>query len=210
MCDVSNVRLKLMMSSTAPIRAVAQWRAITLTFLARRKSYEQQCALDTESVIEQIYSSLETLLPPPPNYDTQLRDSLRKVVQSAVSMSIEMRTQRAEYMMLPPLQPEYDAHGDIVSKVIFNASLMNERSSDVVSNEKLEANNAVVKIVLFPLVVKKGDEHGEGNEEIVVCPAQVLVVKPKVSVANNEKAEFWSLPLGARLSKPLRSGPSRT
>ena len=34
---------------------------------------------------------------------------------------------------------------------------------------------ATVKIVLFPLVVKKGDESGEGEEEIVVCPAQVLV-----------------------------------
>jgi hypothetical protein len=29
--------------------------------------------------------------------------------------------------------------------------------------------------VLFPVVVKKGDEYGEGEEEIVVCPAQVLV-----------------------------------
>ena len=29
--------------------------------------------------------------------------------------------------------------------------------------------------MLFPLVVKKGDEFGEGEEEIVVCPAQVLV-----------------------------------
>ena len=43
------------------------------------------------------------------------------------------------------------------------------------SNEELEEARAVVKIVLFPLVVKKGDEFGEGDEEIVVCPAQVLV-----------------------------------
>jgi len=39
-----------------------------------------------------------------------------------------------------------------------------------------------VRVVLFPLVVKKGDDRGEGDEEIVVCPAQVLVAKPKKSV----------------------------
>ena len=43
------------------------------------------------------------------------------------------------------------------------------------SNQELEETRAVVKLVLFPLVVKKGDESGEGEEEIVVCPAQVLV-----------------------------------
>ncbi|KAK6411684.1 hypothetical protein LTR81_014191 [Elasticomyces elasticus] len=77
--------------------------------------------------------------------------------------------------MLPPLQPEYDTNGDLVRKVHFNASLMNERSGLFSSNESLEQDRAVVKIVLFPLVVKKGDEYGQGEEEIVVCPAQVLV-----------------------------------
>jgi hypothetical protein len=38
-----------------------------------------------------------------------------------------MRTQRAEYIMLPPLQPEYDTNGDLARKVYFNAALMNER-----------------------------------------------------------------------------------
>jgi hypothetical protein len=82
-------------------------------------------------------------------------------------------------MMLPPLQPEYDANGDLASKVSFNSALMNERSGDSVSNQDLEAQKAVVRIVLFPLVVKKGDDKGEGDEEIVVCPAQVLVAKAK-------------------------------
>jgi hypothetical protein len=96
-----------------------------------------------------------------------------------VDLSIEMRTQRAEYMMLPPLRPEYDNNGDLVRKVYFNALTMNERSGDVgVSNEDLEDQQAVVRIVLFPLVVKKGDQTGAGEEEIVVCPAQVLIAKP--------------------------------
>ena len=85
--------------------------------------------------------------------------------------------------MLPPLQPEYDTNGDLVAKVTFNASLMNERSGETTSNDELEARGAIVKIVLFPLVVKKGDDFGEGEDEIVVCPAQVLVAKP----ATNKK-----------------------
>jgi hypothetical protein len=199
-----------MISSVAPTRVVAQWRAITLTFLAKREPFKQQCAQDAESVMEHIYSTLTTLLSPPPDYDTKLRNSFRKVLQLAVSMSIEMRTQRAEYIMLPPLRPEYDVHGDVVAKVIFSAGLMNENSGGAVSNEKLEADGAVVKIVLFPLVVKKGDDHGEGDEEIVVCPAQVLVAKPKDRVANNEKAKFWSPPAVFTKSKALQPDPSWT
>lgn len=55
---------------------------------------------------------------------------------------------------------------------------MNDRSGAGYSNEELEAQKAVVKMVLFPLVVKRGDDTGTGDEEIVVCPAQVLVSTP--------------------------------
>ena len=55
---------------------------------------------------------------------------------------------------------------------------MNERSGETTSNDELEARGAIVKVVLFPLVVKKGDDFGEGEDEIVVCPAQVLIAKP--------------------------------
>lgn len=90
-----------------------------------------------------------------------------------------MRTQRFEYVMLPPLQPEYDTNGDLARKVYFNAALMNERGSEAggVGNEELERRGAVVRMVLFPLVVRKGEmgEGGEGQvEEIVVWPALVL------------------------------------
>lgn len=165
-------------SFPGPVRAVAQWRAITLTLLSKRESFVQQRAQDTEAVVHEIYSTLTTLLPPPSQLQRQIQESLRNVMQFAVELSIEMRTQRAEYIMLPPLQPEYDTNGDLVAKVTFNAALMNERSGQTTSNDELQERGAVVKIVLFPLVVKKGDDYGEGDDEIVVCPAQVLVAKP--------------------------------
>jgi chromosome segregation ATPase len=162
---------------SGPQRAVAQWRAITLTLLSRREAFQQQREQDTEAVVQEIFATLARLLPPPSHLKNQVIESLRKVMLIAVDLSIQMRTQRAEYIMLPPLRPEYDTNGDLVAKVTFNAALMNERSGDTNSNEGLEQREAVVKIVLFPLVVKKGDDNGEGEDEIVVCPAQVLVQK---------------------------------
>ncbi|KAF2195380.1 hypothetical protein K469DRAFT_734024 [Zopfia rhizophila CBS 207.26] len=169
--------LEKTLSEVGPTRAVAQWRAITLTLLSKRDAFVQQRAQDTEAVVHEIYSTLSTLLPPPSHLQKQIQESLRNVMRLAVELSIEMRTQRAEYIMLPPLQPEYDTNGDLVAKVTFNASLMNERSGETTSNDELEARGAVIKIVLFPLVVKKGDDFGEGEDEIVVCPAQVLVAR---------------------------------
>lgn len=142
----------------------------------------QQRAQDTEAVVHEIYSTLSSLLSPPSHLQRQIQESLRNVMRLAVELSIEMRTQRAEYIMLPPLQPEYDTNGDLVAKVTFNASLMNERSGETTSNDELESRGAIVKIVLFPLVVKKGDDFGEGEDEIVVCPAQVLIAKPSKKV----------------------------
>ena len=174
--------LEKLLSEVGPVSAVHQWRAVTLTLLAKREAFVQQREQDTLAVVHAVMETLSEILPPPSHLEGQIQDQLVRVIKAAVELSIEMRTQRAEYMMLPPLQPEYDANGDLASKVNFNAALMNERSGDTVSNEELEESGAVVKIVLFPLVVKKGDDGGEGEEEIVVCPAQVLVAKPKRSV----------------------------
>lgn len=86
-----------------------------------------------------------------------------------------MRTQRPEYMVLPPLKPEYDANGELTCPVYFKSNFMNARNGEMVSNVDLEAPQAVVWLMLFPLVVKRGDDSGAGEEEVVVCPAQVLV-----------------------------------
>lgn len=170
--------LEKLLAEVGPQRAVAHWRATTLTLLSRRPAFQAQRAQDTDAVVHEIYSTLATLLPPPSHLENQIIESLRSVLHIAVTLSIDFRTQRPEYVMLPPLQPEYDTNGDLTRKVYFNASLMNERSGDTISNEELERKGSVVRIVLFPLVVKKGDDLGEGSEEIVIAPAQVLVAKP--------------------------------
>ncbi|KAJ5888742.1 hypothetical protein N7495_008783 [Penicillium taxi] len=159
-------------------RAVQRWRATTLTLLSRRPAFASQRQSDTEAVTLEIFGTLSRILPPPSAVEAQLLESLRKVMRVAVILSLEMRTQMAEYIMLPPLQPEYDTNGDLARQVFFNASLMNERSGETNSNDELQTQQAVVRIVLFPLVVKKGNDFGEGEEEVVVCPAQVLIARP--------------------------------
>lgn len=170
--------LEKQLNEVGPRSAVHRWRAITLTLLSKRPAFARQRESDTEAVALEIFETLSRLLPPPSHVEVQLLESLRKVLRVAVNLSIEMRTQLAEYIMLPPLQPEYDTNGDLARQVYFNASLMNERSGETTSNEELESQQAVVRVVLFPLVVKKGNDTGEGEDEVVVCPAQVLVARP--------------------------------
>jgi hypothetical protein len=158
-------------------QAVRLWRAVTLTLLSRRDSFKRQREQDTEAVVQAILETLSLILPPPSNLESQIQTQLRRVMAEAVDLAIAMRTQRAEYMMLPPLQPEYNAEGELVETVTFNAALMNERGDKSMTNEELQAQGAVVRIVLFPLVVKKGDDTGLGDDEIVVCPAQVLIAR---------------------------------
>lgn len=173
--------LEKLLTDVGPPHAVRQWRAVTLTLLSKRPAFGDQRNQDTEAVVQAVFQTLCMILPPPSNLEGQIQSQLRRVMREAVDLSIEMRTQRAEYHMLPPLQPEYDANGDLARTVNFNASLMNERSSDAVSNDEYEAQGAIVRTVLFPLVVKKGNDNGVGDDEIVICPAQVLVAKPRHS-----------------------------
>jgi hypothetical protein len=174
-------QLEKNLAEVGPASAVNRWRAITLTMLSKRAQFQSQCDNDTEAVALEVFATLSRFLPPPSNMEGQIVESLRGVMRKAVELSVEMRCQRQEYVMLPPLQPEYDTNGDLARKVYFNASLMNERSGETRDNEELEREGAVVRVVLFPLVVSKTlvtDEEGvEKEEEVVVCPAQVLVAR---------------------------------
>jgi predicted RNase H-like nuclease (RuvC/YqgF family) len=174
-------QLEKQLIDVGPPHAVRQWRAVTLTLLSRRPSFKKQRDQDTEAVVQAVLDTLCKILPPPSHLEDQIHTQLRRVVREAVGLAIEMRCQRAEYMMLPPLQPEYDDTGELTETVSFNAALMNEASgaSDQ-TNEELETANATVRVVLFPLVLRKGDDVGRGEDEIVVTPAQVLVGMPNI------------------------------
>ncbi|EPQ66123.1 Bgt-4748 [Blumeria graminis f. sp. tritici] len=174
--------LEKILSEVGPASAVHLWRVTTLTLLSRRSAFAQQRVLDTQAVVHTIIETLSEILPPPSSLEEKVREQLTRVINEAANLSVEMRCQKSEYMMLPPLQPEREPNGNVTRKVYFNARLMNERSGETLSNKELEDKKSIVRIVLFPLVVKKGDSRGEGEEETVVCPAQVLVARPKKTV----------------------------
>lgn len=190
--------LEKLLTDVGPSQAVRQWRAVTLTLLSRRDSFKAQRDLDTEAVVQAVFQTLCKILPPPSNLESQIQSQLRRVMHEAVELSVEMRTQRAEYMMLPPLQPEYDADGELAATVSFDAAMMNERSGHAnMTNEELESQGAVVRIVLFPLVVKRGDDDGEGEDKIVVCPAQVLIARDDRGRRQYTPSEAGGASLGA-------------
>ena len=171
--------LEKILLDVGPVPAVRQWRAVTLTLLMRQPIFREQRDQDTEAVVQAILQTLSAILPPPTHMEGQIETQLRRVVREAVELSVEMRCQRAEYMMLPPLQPEYDGNGELVETVAFNPELMSERSSSSrADDDQTHLAGTPVRIVLFPLVVKKGDDKGQGDDEIVVCPAQVLMAVP--------------------------------
>jgi hypothetical protein len=180
--------LEKTLTEVGPPSAVSKWRATTLSMLAKRTAFRAQRDQDTEAVVFEIYNTLAAFLPPPSHLAQQIQDSLRKVINSAVDLSIEMRTQKAEYIMLPPLQPEYNTNGDLESKIYFNAASMNERSGIYTDNKALEESQAVVRLVLFPLVVKQGDGDSRGNEQEVICPAQVLVARDEPEKGSGKKS----------------------
>ncbi|KHN95264.1 involucrin repeat protein [Metarhizium album ARSEF 1941] len=192
--------LERLLTEVGPVQAVRQWRAVTLTLLSKRASFKDQRDLDTEAVVQAIYQTLCKILPPPSNLEGQIQSQLRRVLHEAVDLSVEMRTQRAEYMMLPPLQPEYDADGELAATVSFDAAMMNERSGTTsMTNEELEAQGSVVRVVLFPLVVKRGDDDGNGDDKIVVCPAQVLIARDdRIRRHYAPSSEAGGASLGAR------------
>ncbi|KND89498.1 hypothetical protein TOPH_05845 [Tolypocladium ophioglossoides CBS 100239] len=190
--------LEKLLTDVGPVQAVRQWRAVTLTLLSKRDNFKDQRELDTEAVVQAIFQTLCKILPPPGNLESQIQSQLRRVMREAVDLSIAMRTQRAEYMMLPPLQPEYDADGELAATVQFDASMMNERSGSVsLTNEELESQGAVVRVVLFPLVVKRGDDAGVGEDKIVVCPAQVLIARDKGNRYLTPSSDAGGASLGA-------------
>ncbi|KAI0383952.1 hypothetical protein F5Y04DRAFT_250092 [Hypomontagnella monticulosa] len=201
--------LEKLLLEVGPPHAVRQWRAVTLTLLSKRPAFGDQRNQDTEAVVQAVFQTLCMILPPPSNLEGQILSQLRRVMREAVDLSIEMRTQRAEYMMLPPLQPEYDANGDLAQTVTFNAALMNERSGGSTANDDYEAQGAVVRTVLFPLVVKKGDDNGVGDDEVVICPAQVLVAKhPRHARMVTPSSDNGGVPLSRGATPSVAGAPS--
>lgn len=167
-----------------------------MTILSARPTFETKRAADAEEIVNTILHLLNYLLPPPSQYTALALVSLRNLVQDAVQLAIEMRTQRAEYVMKRPPRPEYDDNGDVTNTVPFRASIMQNRGAEPASGQELEAEGATVKMILFPQVIRRGNEHGENYDtEVTVLPMQVLVNRPQLRsesrASNKSTGSTW-------------------
>lgn len=150
--------------------------------LSATPTFGSKRVAEAEEVVNTIFRLLSYLLPPPPRYTNLALESLRGPIQHAIQLAIEMRTQRAEYVVKRPPRPEYGDSGDIANVIPFKASVMQNCGTEPASDEELEAEGATVKLVLFPLVIRRGNEHGENyHTEVIVLPMQVLINRPEVS-----------------------------
>ena len=157
-----------------------QWRATTLTLLSQRHSFRSLLTSATEATVNDIMRHLNFLLPPPPQHAATVISTLRALLNRAVKLALEMRTQRAEYVMLRPPFPEYDDLGEVSNTIYFNATRMKAVNSDA-SPLDLEAEHATIKMVHFPLIIRRGNEFGEEYErEHVVYQMQVFVTRAQL------------------------------
>ncbi|KAF3928307.1 hypothetical protein AA313_de0209249 [Arthrobotrys entomopaga] len=172
------------LNEVGPPAAVHLWRATTLQLLSQRRAFRAALPAATEPVVQEIYRTLAILLPPPRHLEQQVIESLRTVIDLAVTLSIDMRTQRAEYFM-------WEAPDNSIGRPVdFVALRMNNRGNEGLTNDQLEQMGAVVRVVLFPLVTKRGDENGDGYDvETVIAPMQVLVSKPPTSRNSSKRVK---------------------
>ncbi|EYE97360.1 uncharacterized protein EURHEDRAFT_451266 [Aspergillus ruber CBS 135680] len=185
--------LEEQLTEAGKLTAVRRWRATTLSLLSKSPSFAEQREIEMEAVTREIYDTLESVCPPPEDRTKKLREDLHGVLQIAVNLSIEMRTQLAEYYIVRPLLAEFGANGVVTRRVHFNEALMNERSA-----LDSGAGEGSVRLFLFPLVVKEHDDseeeddtHNDKKEDkgpVVIYPAQVLVNRPKEVVEQSSKS----------------------
>lgn len=161
--------------------AVHQWRATTLTLLSQRPAFRQKIAMDTETTVTEILRHLAFILPPPPVHEKQAHSTLRALIQHAVTLALEMRSQRAEYVMLRAPRPEYDDTGEVSNAIPFSAARMQNCNHDGSVDADLESEGATLKLVLFPMIIRRGNELGEEyHREVIVSPMQVIVNRPQL------------------------------
>ncbi|KAI5783084.1 hypothetical protein FPQ18DRAFT_248072, partial [Pyronema domesticum] len=157
--------------------AVHQWRATTLTLLSQRETFRSRLTHEIENVLSDIMKHLNYLLPPPPQHMPTALSSLRSLLKRAVTLAIEMRTQRAEYVMVRAPLPEYNDAGEVANLVPFKAEQMCCYGGDgLMSDYDLEKDLAHVKLVLFPRIVRRGNEYGEEYDSEVVVSKMVCLV----------------------------------
>jgi hypothetical protein len=148
-----------------PAEAINQWRSSTLTLIRREtpEILQHGTAILVEAVMSRVNTILDALMPE--SARSEARDSaLRVLVNNSVELSRLIAVQKA---ILRVEMPEILPH----QRVPFEADLMDDIGGE---DEEALAHRAI-SCVVFPAVVKRGDENG-GHLQFrnVIAKARVL------------------------------------
>ncbi|KAG9229944.1 hypothetical protein BJ875DRAFT_386250 [Amylocarpus encephaloides] len=147
-----------------PEENMNQWRSTTISLL--RKEAPTKLLAETQTIVDSMTATITTMLSSVTDIaPSEPRDmTLRALVFSSIDLSRLLRAQRAIFRVQMPTITEHQF-------TIFDG----EEMEDVGGEDEEELSGREIRCVVFPGVIKWGDENGErGYLKNVVAKAKVL------------------------------------
>lgn len=141
-----------------------QWRSATLSII--QKDATQKLQSETTAVVEGVVSQVNRIMDAIGDLrNTGSRDqSLRSLVNSSIELARLMRGQKAEFSIM---MPSIEGH----QRTMFNTDTM----EDIGGEDEDTLIEREIRCVVFPGIVKYGDENGERSHlRNVVAKIRVL------------------------------------
>ncbi|KAI9703753.1 MAG: hypothetical protein M1836_007523 [Candelina mexicana] len=152
--------LESLISGHAPQSEVSEWRSQTLTLLSSNPKILADSAQATQVITRKIDSLTSPFSEIP--QDSNRTSHLHQIVQTASNLAFEVAKQRPQYTL------KLERVGSSFSAISMEDVLQDSKGEQL--------HGRAIKVVVFPAVIKWGDEDGENYERsTVVSKAQVLV-----------------------------------
>ncbi|KAF8856496.1 hypothetical protein BDZ45DRAFT_745397 [Acephala macrosclerotiorum] len=152
------------LSSFGTIESMNQWRSATLSIV--QKDAAQKLQSETTTVVEAVVSQVNRIMDSIGDLrHTESRDqSLRSLTNSSIELARLMRVQKAEFSIM---MPSIEGH----QRTTFNPDTM----EDIGGEDEDTLIEREIRCVVFPGIVKAGDENGERSHlRNVVAKIRVL------------------------------------
>lgn len=151
-------------SPEGTIESMNQWRSSTLSII--QKTAAQKLQSETTAVIEAVVSQVNRIMDSIGDLrHTESRDqSLRSLINSSIELARLMRVQKAEFSVM---MPSIEGH----QRTMFIPDTM----EDIGGEDEDTLIEREIRCVVFPGIVKAGDENGERSHlRNVVARIRVL------------------------------------
>jgi hypothetical protein len=141
-----------------------QWRSATLSIIQKGASHKLQS--ETSKIVDGVVNLVNKIMNSIGDLQhTEARDqSLRSLVNSSIELARLVRIQKAEFGIM---MPSIEGH----QQTMFDSNTM----EDIGGEDEDTLNEREIRCVVFPGIVKSGDENGERSHlRNVVAKIRVL------------------------------------